>query len=69
MAKSNWTLVATPAEKAAKAAASAAQLAANRANSQHSTGPVTAAGKEKVSANAKTHGRCERIHWIYYNEN
>jgi hypothetical protein len=35
---------------------SEAQLAANRANAQHSTGPTTEAGKEKVSQNRITHG-------------
>jgi hypothetical protein len=35
---------------------SEAQLAANRANAQLSTGPTTAAGKEKSSQNRVTHG-------------
>jgi hypothetical protein len=34
----------------------AAQLAANRANAQHSTGPVTEAGKAASSRNAVSHG-------------
>ncbi|MFN7937337.1 MAG: hypothetical protein U0R19_28685 [Bryobacteraceae bacterium] len=32
------------------------QISANQANSQHSTGPRTQAGKEKVSRNATRHG-------------
>ena len=32
------------------------KLAANRANAQKSTGPVTDAGREKVSQNARKHG-------------
>jgi hypothetical protein len=40
--------------------ASAAQIRANRANSQHSTGPATAAGKAKSSANATRHGLTSR---------
>lgn len=32
------------------------QISANQANSQHSTGPRTQAGKEKVSQNATRHG-------------
>ncbi len=35
---------------------SAAQLAANRANSQHSTGPVTPEGRARSSQNRTTHG-------------
>jgi hypothetical protein len=36
--------------------ASPAQITANRENAQHSTGPVTAAGKQKVAMNRITHG-------------
>ena len=36
--------------------ASAAQITANRVNAQHSTGPVSAEGKARVSQNARTHG-------------
>lgn len=36
--------------------ASPAQILANRANAQHSTGPKTAAGKERASRNACRHG-------------
>jgi hypothetical protein len=38
----------------------AAQIRANRANSQHSTGPATAAGKAKSSANSAKHGLTSR---------
>jgi hypothetical protein len=38
----------------------AAQIRANRANSQHSTGPSTAAGKAKSAANATKHGLTSR---------
>jgi hypothetical protein len=37
-----------------------AQIRANRANSQHSTGPATAAGKATSSANATKHGLTSR---------
>jgi hypothetical protein len=37
-----------------------AQIRANRANSQHSTGPATAAGKAKSSANSTKHGLTSR---------
>jgi hypothetical protein len=37
-----------------------AQIRANRANSQHSTGPSTAAGKATSSANATRHGLTSR---------
>ncbi|MDZ4798772.1 MAG: hypothetical protein SGI92_11460 [Bryobacteraceae bacterium] len=37
-------------------ATSAAQIAASKANAAHSTGPVSAVGKEKVSSNAISHG-------------
>lgn len=39
---------------------SEAKLLANRANAQHSTGPVTAAGKAVVSRNAVRHGLLAR---------
>jgi len=42
--------------RAAERAASQAQINANRENAQHSTGPVTEAGKEKVSQNRRAHG-------------
>jgi hypothetical protein len=42
-------------------AISPAQLAANRADSQHSTGAKTAAGKETVSFNAFRHGLAGRF--------
>jgi hypothetical protein len=42
--------------RAAERAASQAQINANRENAQHSTGPVTDAGKEKVSQNRRVHG-------------
>jgi hypothetical protein len=38
----------------------AAQIRANRANSQHSTGPATAAGKATSSANSTKHGLTSR---------
>ncbi len=41
---------------------SPAQATANRANSQLSTGPSTAAGKQTVSQNAVSHGLCARVH-------
>ncbi len=41
---------------------SPAQLDANRANSQHSTGPITDAGKQTVSANAVKHGLAGKVH-------
>jgi hypothetical protein len=44
--------VAEPAESTA----SQAQINANRENAQHSTGPTSEAGKEKVSQNRRTHG-------------
>ena len=34
------------------------KLAANRANAQHSTGPLTEPGKARVAGNARTHGLC-----------
>ena len=40
--------------------ASPAQIIANQANSQHSTGPRTAAGKARVSRNAIRHGLTAR---------
>ena len=40
--------------------ASPAQIIANQANSQHSTGPRTAAGKARVSRNAVRHGLTAR---------
>ena len=39
---------------------SAAQTEANRANAQHSTGPKTPEGKQRVSANALKHGLSAR---------
>jgi hypothetical protein len=39
---------------------STARVTANRANSQHSTGPATAAGKATSSANATKHGLTSR---------
>jgi len=41
---------------APESTASQAQINANRENAQHSTGPVSEAGKEKVSQNRRTHG-------------
>ncbi len=41
---------------------SPAQLDANRANAQHSSGPVTDAGKQTVSANAVKHGLAGKVH-------
>jgi len=40
----------------AQSQASQAQINANRENARHSTGPVSEAGKEKVSQNRRTHG-------------
>jgi hypothetical protein len=40
----------------AESQTSQAQINANRANSQHSTGPVTAEGKATVSQNRRSHG-------------
>jgi hypothetical protein len=39
-----------------------AQIAANRANSQHSTGPTTDTGKQTVSRNALKFGLTSKIH-------
>ena len=39
---------------------SAEQLAANRANAQHSHGPISPEGKAKVAQNAVTHGLASR---------
>jgi len=36
--------------------ATAAQITANRLNSQHSTGPVSAEGKARIAQNARKHG-------------
>src|SRR5687767_2476866 len=36
------------------------QLTANRANAQHSTGPISEEGKAKVARNAVTHGLASR---------
>lgn len=41
--------------------ATKAQIAANRRNAQSSTGPVTDAGKAKISQNALRHGLCASI--------
>jgi hypothetical protein len=40
----------------AESQTTAAQINANRANAQHSTGPVTAEGKATVSQNRRSHG-------------
>ncbi len=45
----------------AKKKTSGAQLKANRANAQKSTGPKSAAAKEKVSHNVVNHGLCGRF--------
>jgi hypothetical protein len=39
-----------------------AQIAANRANSQHSTGPTSATGKQTVSRNSLKYGLTSKIH-------
>jgi hypothetical protein len=39
-----------------------AQIAANRANSQHSTGPTSQAGKQTVSRNALKFGLTSKVH-------
>jgi hypothetical protein len=39
-----------------------AQIAANRANSQHSTGPTSATGKQTVSRNSLKFGLASKIH-------
>ena len=39
---------------------SPARIQANRANSLHSTGPVTEGGKARASQNARSHGLCSR---------
>ncbi len=41
---------------------SPAQLEANRANAQHSTGPVSEAGKQTVSQNSLKHGLTGKVH-------
>jgi hypothetical protein len=43
-------------ESIPESTASEAQINANRANAQHSTGPTSEAGKQKVSQNRRTHG-------------
>jgi hypothetical protein len=43
-------------ESFSESTASEAQINANRANAQHSTGPVSEAGKAKVSQNRRSHG-------------
>jgi hypothetical protein len=45
-----------PEGKTTTMSTTAAQMAANYTNAQHSTGPVTAEGKARSSANALTHG-------------
>jgi hypothetical protein len=41
--------------------ATAKQIAANRRNAQKSTGPTSAAGREKASQNRRTHGLCGKF--------
>jgi hypothetical protein len=43
---------------------SAAQFAANKANSQHSTGPASEAGKQRTRLNAYKHGLTGQIHLL-----
>jgi hypothetical protein len=50
----------TPANNIDKRA-SAAQIAANRANSQHSTGPSSDSGRAKVSLNSIKHGFASKV--------
>src|SRR4051794_27685095 len=45
-----------PLPTCAQAVPSVARIAANRANARKSTGPKTAAGKARVSRNARRHG-------------
>ena len=51
------------------AMATAAQALANKANAQHSTGPVSVAGKEAVSANRLAHGLSSDKFVVLPNEN
>ena len=44
--------------------ATPAQIAANRANSKHSTGPVTPEGKAKVAVNRLSHGLAGPFHLL-----
>ncbi len=45
------------------------QINANRENAQHSTGPVTEAGKEKVSQNRRVHGLTSGAFFFLTTEN
>ena len=49
--------------------ATTAQVLANRANSQHSTGPKTEAGKSAVSQNATSHGLSSARFFLLPHEN
>lgn len=49
--------------------ATAAQITANRVNAQHSTGPVSPAGKATVAQNRATHGLSSRGFFLLPGEN
>jgi hypothetical protein len=51
-------------ERIFKKMATEAQIAANRENSQHSTGPASAAGKEASSKNAVRHGLTGHVFFL-----